>query len=296
VGPGGTVPAEKGDVVKRGTIDHPKMRMLAGLLGVQQWGAVGILESLWHFTARYAPRGDVGKFPDRAIAAAMGWRLEKAEALILGLIDAGWLEKHDDFRLVVHDWHEHADGTCDTYLSDNGLRYWNGDEPRRKKTRRDTAGHVGTCQDVAGQESTRPSRGRASQNQNQNQNHSPGGSEGDGLEGWKGELLAGLRGTGKFPALTAMGVVNAVAGVDGSGCWEKLVEEARCLAGNVVGNPIAWISKRLGMLVNPPEAGGRRSEAGGRMGGERPAGPVKRSVQAKSMRERYGEDGAEKGS
>jgi hypothetical protein len=30
------------------------------------------------------------------------------------------------------------------------------------------------------------------------------------------------------------------------------------------------------------------------MGGERPAGPVKRSVQAKSMRERYGEDGEPK--
>ena len=33
--------------------------------------AVGLLEMLWHFTAHYAKRGDVGRHPDLAIARAI---------------------------------------------------------------------------------------------------------------------------------------------------------------------------------------------------------------------------------
>jgi len=117
-----------------------------------------------------------------------------------------------------------------------------------------------------------------------------GGDEaGDELPGWKGALLDGLKGTRKFPNLTAAGLVNAVAGLDGSGCWEKVVEEARNLASNVVGNPVSWISARLRKLVNPPAAWGEGRWARG--GVERPAGPVKRSVQARSLKEQFGEDG-----
>ena len=57
--------------MKRGTPDHPKTLELADRLGLERWGAVGLLECLWHFAAHYAKRGDVGRFSDEAIARAM---------------------------------------------------------------------------------------------------------------------------------------------------------------------------------------------------------------------------------
>jgi hypothetical protein len=107
--------------------------MLAAMLDLPRWGAVGLLEMLWHFTARYSPRGDVGKHSDRQIAAAMDWRAEP-ERLVQALVDARWLDRVEGGRLWVHDWHEHCDGAADKYLADRGERYANGAEPRRLVT------------------------------------------------------------------------------------------------------------------------------------------------------------------
>ncbi len=96
--------------MKRGTPSHPKTLELAAALDLPQWGAVGILESLWHFAAQYARRGDVGRRSDAAIAKGMDWR-EDPERLITALVKTGFLDPCHCHRLRVHDWPEHADQT-----------------------------------------------------------------------------------------------------------------------------------------------------------------------------------------
>ena len=122
--------------MKRGTPDHPKTLHLMVLLDVTQFAAVGLLEMMWHFVARYAAQGDIGKYPDSVIADRVGWK-DEPEMLIHGLTEAGWLDPMDDLkeRLWVHDWHEHSDDAADKYLAEHGLLYANGARPRRKASK-----------------------------------------------------------------------------------------------------------------------------------------------------------------
>lgn len=94
--------------MKRGTPRHPKTEALARALGLEPWGAVGILESLWHFAQQYAQRGDVGRFDDEAIEAAVGWSGEHGR-MIQALFETRWLDRCPCHRLRIHDWPEHAD-------------------------------------------------------------------------------------------------------------------------------------------------------------------------------------------
>lgn len=97
--------------------------------------ACGIIERLFHFTARYAPSGDIGKYSDVRICAACGWTRD-ATWLITALVNRNWIDV-DPPRLYVHDWHDHSDDAADKYLAANGLKYANGIVPRRKKVSRD---------------------------------------------------------------------------------------------------------------------------------------------------------------
>ena len=151
--------------MKRGTVEHPKLAALASMLGVKRHVAVGLLEMLWHHTARYAPRGDIGKYKDSQLAAALDWPNDDSGRLIRCLVDCGWLDESQEHRLLVHDWHEHSDGTCDTYLSRAGLNYATGHDARRVSKHTD-----GELRDKTRQDATCDvTRGRG-QNQNQNQN------------------------------------------------------------------------------------------------------------------------------
>jgi hypothetical protein len=94
--------------VKRGTPNHPKTLELAKILKVPRVYAVGILEQLFHFTAEYAPKGDIGKHSDSRIAAAFDRDERSGTKLIRALIEARWIDVHPSHRLVVHDWLEHA--------------------------------------------------------------------------------------------------------------------------------------------------------------------------------------------
>ncbi len=96
--------------MKRGTVNHPKTCALAAELGVEQWGAAGILASLFEFGQFYAKRGDVGRHSDAAIVRGIGWVGDPAE-LISALVKTGWLDRCRCHRLRIHDWHEHADQT-----------------------------------------------------------------------------------------------------------------------------------------------------------------------------------------
>jgi hypothetical protein len=81
------------------------------VLNVEKWGAVGILEGLWHFTARYAPAGDIGRHTDEDIARFLGWS-GNAATLVSGLAKAGWIDRCPCHRARVHDWPDHADLTA----------------------------------------------------------------------------------------------------------------------------------------------------------------------------------------
>jgi len=94
--------------VKREAPTNTKMRKLCHFLDIHLYEAVGILELLWHLCAREAPRGDIGKISNLEIAVFLEYRGD-ADRLIAALIRAGWLDEDPVYRLVVHDWSEHAD-------------------------------------------------------------------------------------------------------------------------------------------------------------------------------------------
>jgi hypothetical protein len=98
--------------MKRGTPEHPKTKMLAKRLGLKKYQAVGLLESLWHFTANFAKRGDIGRWSNDAIASDIDWDGE-ADYLIQVLIDCGFIETCKTYRLLIHDWPTHAGQTVE---------------------------------------------------------------------------------------------------------------------------------------------------------------------------------------
>ncbi len=94
--------------MKREAVNHSKMRRLCRRLDIPQWQGVGLLESIWHLTARETPRGDVGKLSDEDIALAIDYRGDEAE-LTEALVASGWIDRDPVERLSIHDWHEHAE-------------------------------------------------------------------------------------------------------------------------------------------------------------------------------------------
>jgi len=119
--------------MKRGTIEHPKMIMLASQLSCPKYAAVGLLECLWHFTSRYAPQGNVGKFSDQVIADSLGWK-DDPKKLISALIACNFLEIEKTHRLIVHDWSHHADDAVNKFLKRRKLRFVDGLKPFAKVT------------------------------------------------------------------------------------------------------------------------------------------------------------------
>lgn len=136
--------------MKRGTPEHPKIMDFAeaihGYLTEKGLAipfelvsslACGMIERLWHYTARYAPAGDIGKHSDLRIALATGWQYD-AQFLIETLIKCRLIDAvATESRLYVHDWHDHSDDAADKWLHDKGLTYANGLHTRRGKNERE---------------------------------------------------------------------------------------------------------------------------------------------------------------
>lgn len=115
--------------MKRGAIDHPKMRRLAKAMGKPTYAALGLMEAIIHWSAKYAPCGNVGKYADIEIEEAIGW--DDAEGTMVPiLIDAGFLEFHPDHRVVIHDWFDHADDSVHMALARAGEVFWCGRVPK----------------------------------------------------------------------------------------------------------------------------------------------------------------------
>lgn len=105
--------------MKRGTPRHRKMRRLADLLGIPLPYAVGLMEMLWHWVGQEMPQGNIGLAKDREIAAACGWP-KKPQVLVEALVEAGWLDRHEEHRLLVHDWEEHCEEAVRKWLKRSG--------------------------------------------------------------------------------------------------------------------------------------------------------------------------------
>lgn len=94
--------------MKLNTLDHPKTLDLCDRLNAGLAQTLGHLTLLWAFTARKSPRGDVGKWTDGAIARACDWQGDSA-AFVNALVESGYLDRDDEYRLLVHDWPDHAE-------------------------------------------------------------------------------------------------------------------------------------------------------------------------------------------
>jgi hypothetical protein len=92
----------------RAVPDHPKFADLKARLNQPKGAVLGWLEAIWHFTGRFTPQGNIGKYEDRAIEAWVEWNGEPG-ALIAALIASRWLDEDPVWRILVHDWAKHAD-------------------------------------------------------------------------------------------------------------------------------------------------------------------------------------------
>jgi len=109
--------------MKTGGLHHLKTKRLKMALGIPLYRAVGLLETLWLTVGECAWEfGDIGRFDDIEIAAAIEWEGEPG-TLIQALIDSHFLDPHPRFRLVVHGWYEH----CPGYVRKRIDRKWGGD-------------------------------------------------------------------------------------------------------------------------------------------------------------------------
>lgn len=108
--------------MKLDALDHPKTLDLAARLGIELPTAIGHLELLWAFTGKKAPQGDVGKWPDGAIARACYW-MGRPEAFLLALHESGFIDANPLHRFTIHDWPEHAPRWVKSKLKTLGLSF-----------------------------------------------------------------------------------------------------------------------------------------------------------------------------
>lgn len=98
--------------MKREALTHWKFDALREALGLARYEAVGILETLWWWTAEHRDDGRLTGITPRALAAVIGWKGD-ADDLVRALVDSGWLDDGEDCY-TVHDWHAH----CPKYVHD----------------------------------------------------------------------------------------------------------------------------------------------------------------------------------
>ena len=68
--------------MKVNTLDHPKRKRLSLKLGLTRRDTCGLLEVLWHLTAKFAPQGDIGaKMSDLDLAIELDWPGDQAARL-----------------------------------------------------------------------------------------------------------------------------------------------------------------------------------------------------------------------
>lgn len=125
-------------------MQHTKLKHLTELVGCR-FVAIGILESLWHYASREAPRGDIGRKPNAYIAKGMEWKGD-ADQLMGWLVESGFVDRCDTHRLVIHDWQDHADDSVKKTIHRNK---WSWATPKTGSCP-EMSRHVATNPDMSG--------------------------------------------------------------------------------------------------------------------------------------------------
>lgn len=107
-------------MAKRNLLEHPKFAHFKMLSGLPKSVALGYLECLWQFCGRYTPQGNIGKYTDGQIEAWVEWNGKPGELISL-LLETGFLDADETYRLLVHDWADHVDNTTKTNLKRSNL-------------------------------------------------------------------------------------------------------------------------------------------------------------------------------
>lgn len=107
----------------RAVPDHPKFASLKAALGQTKGPVLGWLEAIWHFTGRFTPQGNIGKYSDEAIEAWVEWTGKPGD-LIAALVRTGWVDTDPVHRLLVHDWAQHAENATKNALHRGGLNFY----------------------------------------------------------------------------------------------------------------------------------------------------------------------------
>lgn len=144
----------------RAVTGHPKFAMLKEVLHLTNFEALGCLEMIWHFTARFTPEGNIGKYSNEAIETWVDWDGKPGE-LIEALISCAWIDADKKHRLVVHDWHEHTDAMVHTDLARRLLRFTNGTVPNSGRLNEHERARFRTwleCEGLKGRPPGRPAK------------------------------------------------------------------------------------------------------------------------------------------
>ncbi len=115
--------------MKSAALESVKFKKLKRRLNLPNWQAVGLLEALWQFTCSNSPQGDIGRHSNEDICASLEWGGD-ADELIKTLTECGWLDVHEECRLSVHDWHEHAPNYVKGGLAKAGKSFIAKDEAK----------------------------------------------------------------------------------------------------------------------------------------------------------------------
>ena len=144
--------------------DHPKTEMLALSLEVSIPQAVGHVAMAWAFALRYAPDGDLTKYPAALLAKKCGWNGDP-EHFIEAMDEAGWFDVTEG-EIHLHDWTEYGGKVEDKRRQD---------ADRKRKERGQDKVSDGRPSDVTRKSIARKEEKRVEENTP----HAPQGGEGD---------------------------------------------------------------------------------------------------------------------
>lgn len=115
--------------MKSSAFHHPKIRLLSVAIGLPRYACVGILECLWEFTKQYATNGSLERWGAAHIAAQLDWDKDP-DHLIDALVESGWIDRHPQMGLMVHDWFDHSEDAVHLKLARDRHLFADGSIPK----------------------------------------------------------------------------------------------------------------------------------------------------------------------